>query len=217
MQWRMLARRCPSGSMTLVGDPGQASRPGALAIVGRRALARPDAQPSAVRHPVGELPHAVRGHGGRRPPARGRGARRSSRRSPCAAPAKSRASCSRPPGRVGRAGRRRGAVRARTLGHARGDRAARHARGAGSGAARPRRRRGRGRSAGRAHRGPRRRPTRRDSSSTTSSSSNRAASSRPTAPGCGCSTSRSPGRRSRSSIVHSGSLPEGLTPEPANA
>ena len=31
MQWRMLARRCPSGSMTLVGDPAQASRPGALA------------------------------------------------------------------------------------------------------------------------------------------------------------------------------------------
>ena len=26
MQWRMLARRCPSGSMTLVGDFGQASR-----------------------------------------------------------------------------------------------------------------------------------------------------------------------------------------------
>jgi DNA helicase IV len=31
MQWRMLGRRVPSGSMTLVGDPGQASRPGALA------------------------------------------------------------------------------------------------------------------------------------------------------------------------------------------
>jgi hypothetical protein len=30
MQWRMLARRCPSGSMTLVGDFGQASRHGAL-------------------------------------------------------------------------------------------------------------------------------------------------------------------------------------------
>jgi DNA helicase IV len=30
MQWRMLARRCPSASMTLVGDFGQASRPGAL-------------------------------------------------------------------------------------------------------------------------------------------------------------------------------------------
>jgi hypothetical protein len=31
MQWRMLARRCPSGSMTLVGDPGQASKAGAVA------------------------------------------------------------------------------------------------------------------------------------------------------------------------------------------
>jgi DNA helicase IV len=31
MQWRMLARRCPSGSATLVGDFGQASRPGAAA------------------------------------------------------------------------------------------------------------------------------------------------------------------------------------------
>ncbi len=31
MQWRMLARRCPSGSMTIVGDPGQASKPGAVA------------------------------------------------------------------------------------------------------------------------------------------------------------------------------------------
>ncbi len=30
MQWLMLARRCPSGSMTLVGDFGQASRAGAL-------------------------------------------------------------------------------------------------------------------------------------------------------------------------------------------
>jgi hypothetical protein len=29
MQWRVLGRRCPSGSMTLVGDFGQASRPGA--------------------------------------------------------------------------------------------------------------------------------------------------------------------------------------------
>ncbi|HEY6317145.1 MAG TPA: ATP-binding domain-containing protein [Acidimicrobiia bacterium] len=30
MQWRLLARRCPSGSMTIVGDFGQASRAGAL-------------------------------------------------------------------------------------------------------------------------------------------------------------------------------------------
>jgi superfamily I DNA/RNA helicase len=28
MQWRMIGRRCPTGSMTLVGDFGQASRPG---------------------------------------------------------------------------------------------------------------------------------------------------------------------------------------------
>jgi len=28
MEWRMLARRCPNGSMTIVGDFGQASRPG---------------------------------------------------------------------------------------------------------------------------------------------------------------------------------------------
>jgi DNA helicase IV len=31
MQWRMLARRCPTGSMTVVGDFGQSSRPGAAA------------------------------------------------------------------------------------------------------------------------------------------------------------------------------------------
>ncbi len=29
MEWRMVARRCPAGSMTLVGDLGQATRPGA--------------------------------------------------------------------------------------------------------------------------------------------------------------------------------------------
>jgi DNA helicase IV len=30
MQWRVIARRCPTGSMTIVGDLGQASRPGAI-------------------------------------------------------------------------------------------------------------------------------------------------------------------------------------------
>jgi DNA helicase IV len=47
MQWRMLARRCPSGSMTLVGDFGQASRAGSasgwnevLALVPTHAGAR---------------------------------------------------------------------------------------------------------------------------------------------------------------------------------
>ena len=50
MQWRMLARRCPTGSMTLVGDLGQAKYPG-----------RPPAGllyvpwPLPVPHPVFEL------------------------------------------------------------------------------------------------------------------------------------------------------------------
>ena len=51
MQWRMLGRRCPSGSMTLVGDFGQASRPGAVAdwdaVLGRPA--RRPARPAASR------------------------------------------------------------------------------------------------------------------------------------------------------------------------
>lgn len=47
MQWRMLARRCPTGSMTLVGDFGQSSRAGAanswdevLALLPRRVPPR---------------------------------------------------------------------------------------------------------------------------------------------------------------------------------
>jgi DNA helicase IV len=47
MQWRMLARRCPSGSMTIVGDFGQSSQPGAardwdevLALLPDRASSR---------------------------------------------------------------------------------------------------------------------------------------------------------------------------------
>ena len=47
MQWRMLARRCPSGSMTLVGDFGQASRAGCAVGLGRRARHVPDARPRA--------------------------------------------------------------------------------------------------------------------------------------------------------------------------
>ena len=49
MQWRMLARRCPTGSMTLVGDLGQAKQP----LVGHRlvpvcALAAPQAPHRAL-------------------------------------------------------------------------------------------------------------------------------------------------------------------------
>src|SRR4029077_2739272 len=55
MQWRMLARRCPSGSMTLVGDFGQASRPGALgswdAVFSQlRARARPETVSLSVNY-----------------------------------------------------------------------------------------------------------------------------------------------------------------------
>jgi len=46
MQWRMLARRCPTASMTIVGDLGQASRPGAI-----RSWAEALAQLPARREP----------------------------------------------------------------------------------------------------------------------------------------------------------------------
>ena len=39
MQWRMLARRCPSGSMTLVGDPARRAGPARARRLGRRARA----------------------------------------------------------------------------------------------------------------------------------------------------------------------------------
>ena len=73
MQWRMLARRCPTGSMTLVGDFGQASRPGALAASWDDVLAtcRHDVPPHRV-DAHGQLPHAVRDHGRRQPAARRR-------------------------------------------------------------------------------------------------------------------------------------------------
>jgi DNA helicase IV len=45
MQWRMLGRRCPSGSMTIVGDLGQASRPGALEDWDAVAAQLPDWRP----------------------------------------------------------------------------------------------------------------------------------------------------------------------------
>ena len=112
MQWRMLARRCPSGSMTLVGDFGQASRPGALGDWDEVLAQLPDrADPPRVVHAHGQLPHARRDHGSRPPRARGRCARH--RADP------RRAHTGEPPafvtavGRAGprRRGRRRGARR----------------------------------------------------------------------------------------------------------
>ncbi len=48
MQWRMVGRRCPSGSMTLVGDFGQSSRPGALGDWKAVADELPGADPARV-------------------------------------------------------------------------------------------------------------------------------------------------------------------------
>ena len=50
MQWRMLARRCPTGSMTLVGDFGQAARPGALHDWDEVTAELPARQPARVVH-----------------------------------------------------------------------------------------------------------------------------------------------------------------------
>ena len=73
MQWRMLARRCPTGSMTIVGDFGQASRPGRGEGLGRGA------RPCCRRH---DAPRRVtltvnyrtpgRDHGPGQPAAHGR-------------------------------------------------------------------------------------------------------------------------------------------------
>jgi DNA helicase IV len=48
MQWRMLARRCPTGSMTVVGDFGQASRPGAARSWDEALALLPDRSPPRV-------------------------------------------------------------------------------------------------------------------------------------------------------------------------
>ena len=48
MQWRMLARRCPSGSMTVVGDFGQSSRPGAAQDWDEVLALLPDHDPSRI-------------------------------------------------------------------------------------------------------------------------------------------------------------------------
>ena len=173
MQWRMLARRCPSGSMTLVGDFGQASRPGARRVVGRRARAPAHAQrrrgSSRSRSTTARRPRSWRS----RPGCSRSRRRRSSRRARCAAPASSRASSRRSRGdlvatraRHARAALARTgtvAVIAPTALHA-----AIIAALADVGAVARR-----GRRARRAGRGARRRPTRRASSSTTWSWSNR--------------------------------------------
>jgi DNA helicase IV len=48
MQWRMVARRCPSGSMTIVGDFGQSSRAGAASGWDEVLSLLPDRSPAQV-------------------------------------------------------------------------------------------------------------------------------------------------------------------------
>jgi DNA helicase IV len=48
MQWRMLARRCPTGSMTVVGDFGQASRAGSARSWDEALALLPDRSPPRV-------------------------------------------------------------------------------------------------------------------------------------------------------------------------
>ncbi len=67
MAWRMLLRRCPTRSMTIVGDVAQTAAPAGRARLGPRA--RPGAaRLVAARRAHGQLPHAGRGR--RRRPAR---------------------------------------------------------------------------------------------------------------------------------------------------
>ena len=65
MQWRMLARRCPSGSMTVVGDFGQASLPGALHDWDQVLAQLPQRATPRRGDPDRELPDPGRDHGRR--------------------------------------------------------------------------------------------------------------------------------------------------------
>ena len=218
MQWRMLARRCPSGSMTLVGDPGQASRPGALASWDDVLAHLPHAHHAAFVTLIGQLPHAGRGDGASRPASSPSRRRRSSRRGRCAARASTRASSRRRPTTL--VAETADDVRAAlsTHGHGRRDRAGRDARGDRRAAlARRRRSRGRRRSARRADRGPRRRRSAKGlefDHVVVVEPSRLVTADRPAS---ACSTSRSPARRRRSRSCTPSSLPEGLAPSRVDA
>ena len=210
MQWRMLARRCPSGSMTLVGDFGQASRPGALAELGRRARQPARAGAAAPCHAHGELPHPGRDHGGRQPAPARRPRPASSRPARCAAPARTPRSS-----RSARADLVDAAADAARAGvdpgrHGGGDRAGRAARRSS-----PTRSPTAARSPTTSRRSTRRsrcchRSTPRASSSTTSSWSSRRGSSRPTPSGLRLLYVVLTRATRRLVVVHAEPLPEAL-------
>ncbi len=80
MAWRMLMRRCPTRSMTIVGDMAQASELGGGSLVAGGARPQPG-RPLAAGAPDHQLPHPGRDRGGR---GRRAGSHRS--RTPSAAP-----------------------------------------------------------------------------------------------------------------------------------
>jgi hypothetical protein len=88
MDWHVLARRCPSRSITAVGDLAQRAAP-AGARTWAQVLAPIAGDRFTLRRAHGELPHPGGDHGGRRArAARGRAA--TGCRSRCAAPASRR-------------------------------------------------------------------------------------------------------------------------------
>ena len=86
MAWRMLVRRCPMRSMTVVGDVAQASRAVGRRVAGPTTLNAVAPDRWRVARADRQLPHAERDHGGgcRRP--RRRRTRTPCRRHRCATP-----------------------------------------------------------------------------------------------------------------------------------
>ena len=63
MAWRLLMRRCPTRSMTLVGDPAQTARGRRASAPGRTILAPVRRGPLGAHPARRQLPHAGRDHG----------------------------------------------------------------------------------------------------------------------------------------------------------
>ena len=79
MAWRLLMRRCPSRSMTVVGDVAQTGDLAGTAVLGAASSSPYVAQPLAAGRADRQLPHAGRDHGGGRRACSPRSTRRCSR------------------------------------------------------------------------------------------------------------------------------------------
>ena len=76
MAWRLLMRRCPSRSMTVVGDVAQTGDLAGAGVLGAGASSPYVARPLAAGRADRQLPHPGRDHGGRRRGARAGSTRR---------------------------------------------------------------------------------------------------------------------------------------------